>query len=405
MMRRRILLVGLAVLVLVAVVAGRVVLRGAADGPVLRTVALGTTPWAATLDAQSGRLYVVNRSYGRFGFAGGNSFSIGGNGVTSRGGDPPNGDTVSMIDTRAGSLVRTVAVGPDPRAVALDSRRGLVYVSNDDDASVTVLDARSGALLHTTQVGARPHALVADASTNRVFVVNTTDSTVSVLDARQSKVLRVVHVPTAVDFSGAAVDTRTNRVFIAGGGSVSVLDARNGALLRTISLEEDRYQAAGMGLEITPMAVDDRTGRVFVLGPGIVRVLDAGTGRLLRSIPVSTNATALALDPRHGHLLLTTTGATDDSGTIRGPGSLQVLDSGSGKVLRTISLGATPSALVVDERANSVIVIDSGGQVQATNSLGWLPDGLRQRLPFLPAQKSTTRTEPGSVTVLDLSRL
>jgi DNA-binding beta-propeller fold protein YncE len=228
---------------------------------------------------------------------------------------------------------------------------------------------------------------------------------VSVLDARQSKVLHVVHVPTAVDFSGAAVDATTNRVFIAGGGSVSVLDGRSGALLQTISLEEDRFQAAGMGLEIAPMAVDDRTGRVFVLGPGILRVLDAGTGRMLRSIPISMNATALALDPRHGHLLLTTTGATDNSGTIRGPGSLQVLDPRTGAVLRTISLGAAPSALVVDERANSVIVVDSGGEVQATNSLGWLPDGLRQRLPFLPAQKSTTRTEPGSVTVLDLSRL
>lgn len=400
-MRTRVLLIGLGVLLLVAAVTSKVLLTRAADGPVLRTVTLASSPWAATLDEQTGRLYMVNRSFGG-GFlnAGG---SAGGGGLAVGGGGFPGGNTISMLDTRGGSSTHAIAVGEDPRSVAMDPRHGLAYVTNDDDASVSVLDMRSGAVLHTTQVGARPHALAVDGPTNRVFVVNTSDRTVSVLDARQSKVLRLVHVPEAVDNAGAVVDTRTNRVFIAGGGSVSVLDGRNGALLQSISLDGDRVQSRGP--EITPMVVDERTGQVFVLGTGVLNVLDAATGRLVRSISVGINASALALDARHGHLLLTSTGAEDPSGGVHGAGTLQLLDAGTGAVLKTISLGVTPSAVAVDERAGHVIVVDSGGDRRVADPWGWLPNGIRKRLSFLPAPSSRTQTEPGSVLVLDLSRL
>src|SRR5262249_30359688 len=129
------------------------------------------------------------------------------------------------------------------------------------------------------------------------------------------------------------------------------------------------------------------------------------SGTMLRRIPIGLDATALAVDARDGQLLLTRMGGTDSSGGIEGAGSLEVLNPLSGAVLRTISIGIAPIAVVVDARAGHVVVVDSGGGRGAADPLGWLPSGVRQRLPFVPAARSGARSQPGSMMVLDLAKL
>src|SRR5690348_401649 len=107
-MRARVLLIGLGVLILVAAVTGRVFLTRAADGPVLHTVTLANSPWAATLDEQTGRLYMVNRSFGGVFLNAGGSASGGG---LAGGGGFPGGNTISMLDTRGSSPAHAVTVG------------------------------------------------------------------------------------------------------------------------------------------------------------------------------------------------------------------------------------------------------------------------------------------------------
>ncbi len=423
-MRGRGVLFGIACMVLLGSGAGLAVLYRADASPVVRTIALDTNPWAAALDEQSGRLYVVNRSFG-FGLRG-RLVPIGGNlargstllgsnggGFTNSGGGFSNsgaggfttngagGGTVSVIDVRGGAVLGTLGVGDDPRAVTIDARHGLAYVSNDDDASVSVLDTRNGAYVRATQVGARPHALAVDGPDNRIFTVNTSDGTVSMLDARRGRVLRTVQAPGAVESSGAIVDSRLHRVYIVGGGSISVLDARSGALLHTGDLPGQ--PSSSFPADLTQMAVDEAAGRVYVLQAGVVSVLEAASGRLLRRLPVNPNATALALDTRRGRLLIASSGAVDDAGTVSGSGSISVVDPLSGATLRTMAVGLVPSTMLTDTRDDRLVVVDSGGTQRVVDPLGWLPGGLRSRLPF--ASGGGTRTVPGRVIVLDLSRL
>jgi DNA-binding beta-propeller fold protein YncE len=58
----------------------------------------------------------------------------------SPGNFPPHG-MLSVLDVCRGSVLRTYPVGTDPSAVAVDTRRGCVFVLNRISRTVTVLGA------------------------------------------------------------------------------------------------------------------------------------------------------------------------------------------------------------------------------------------------------------------------
>ena len=196
---------------------------------------------------------------------------------------------------------------------------------------------------------------------------------------------------------------------------MSVLDARGGAVLKTVYLQSaDQLQRSalarggatygqarfGYSAVMTQVVVDQKAGRVYILEPGLLSVVDAGSSAVLRNIPVSMDATALALDPRNGHLFVARAG--DSAGS---SGSLDVLDPQSGRMLRTFTVGVAPTALVVDQHIGRLYVVDRGGEQKVANPLNWLPDGVRQHLPLGSSAQSTTRMLPGSIFVLSLDKL
>ena len=91
-----------------------------------------------------------------------------------------------------------VAIGINPRAVAVDRRagreraqrvfvaRGTVFGSPGSfppRGTLSVLDACSGSVLHTHAVGTDPSGMAVDTQRGRVFVLNRISRTVTVLGA------------------------------------------------------------------------------------------------------------------------------------------------------------------------------------------------------------------------------
>lgn len=112
------------------------------------------------------------------------------------------------------------------------------------------------------------------------------------------------------------------------------------------------------------MAIDARTGRLFVAnyGDGLggsVSMLDTASGNLLRTTPVDLFPIAVAVDARHGHVLV----ASEAVSVFASKGSLAVLDAASGKLLRRLTLAGTPSGLALDETRNRAFVGLTNGQV------------------------------------------
>jgi DNA-binding beta-propeller fold protein YncE len=81
-------------------------------------------------------------------------------------------------------MLRTVAASKNPRAIAIDERRGRVFVVTAGDAdpmrgciptehgAVSVLDARTGRALRIIPIGVAPRAIAVDERTGRAFVLN-----------------------------------------------------------------------------------------------------------------------------------------------------------------------------------------------------------------------------------------
>ncbi len=106
--------------------------------------------------------------------------------------DPGGAASAYMLDATTGARLAMVTVGEDPQAIAVDERAGRVLIANrgarDNQnqatrpGSVTVLDANSARVLCTITVGKNPTAVAVDTHAGRAFVVNTDDNTVSILD-------------------------------------------------------------------------------------------------------------------------------------------------------------------------------------------------------------------------------
>jgi len=329
---------------------------------------------------------------------------------------------VSVLDALSGRLVRALALPLPPQPLGsgafagsplgVDQRTKRVFVSRFDGARVSVLDAASGRLLRTVTLRGRRRAMtvttwdedapVVDARTNRVFVGDVRRGTFSMLDAASGQLLRTTALPVAVYPSAPVVDARAGRVFVVDGAGVSVFDAGTGRLLHRIVVRRNAPRFPPLAV-----VVDARHGRAFVVArsTGTVGVLDSRSGRVLRTLSVGGRLGGAVVDSGAGRLVVTIGGAPTQAGTLAGPGLVGVLDGRSGALLRTIRVGSGPRAVAVDERTGHAVVVTCGGTLPAPATWGWLPvpAWLRQGLPVLPSPGPRTRTTSPSVSVLDLT--
>jgi DNA-binding beta-propeller fold protein YncE len=331
---------GTRVLLSAALLAGMVSIMGMRDaGGVLpvRTVPVGASPILAAVDEQTGRAFVVDWA-----------------GTTAPA-------SVSVLDTATGTLLRTVAIGINPRAIAVDRRAGRVFVLNDGaypapgHGSISVLDALSGQVLHTVAIGAFPPlqgGVVVDEVRGRAFAINSTahGGRVTVIASRSGRVARRVRVtgePTAL-----GVDLSAGHVFVGWvaadeTGRVNMLDAASGRVLRAIAV--DAYPRT--------MAADPRSGRMVLITASGVSMLDSRTGAIVHStaLEVAGEATALAVDSRLGRAF------TIDRAPRHGfHSAIDIVDTHTGRLLRTVAVGVSAFGEVVDERCGRLFVTNAG---------------------------------------------
>ena len=152
---------------------------------------------------------------------------------------------------------------------------------------------------------------------------------------------------------------------------VNLLDSASGRLVHTLPLTTGVW---------CPPVIDGATGRAFVAigsgsGPtmtGSVDVIDSATGTLVRATALPGGMARLAVDERAGRVLATTFGpahravynAVGGGGVMEliptGSGHLLILDARSGALLRTIATGPGTTAVAIDTRRGRVFVTSTG---------------------------------------------
>lgn len=293
---------------------GAAMLRGPARHPMMRTLPL--TPHASyrvtIMDGARHRAYILYRF----------------------------DDSLSLLDTQAGTVLRTVALSPQSPGIfatglVLDEMSDRLFIASDDRA-IHMLDAGTLRPLNTAHLAEwTGSSLMALARrTGVLFVVGTIPGAhvVSLFAARSGMLLRRLSGPYA--YKGAALDRR-GRLFSIGYGTadVFVLDGTSAAPrpFRTI--------AGALAGGFDSIASDPLIDLLYFAGlyGDRVYVIDAGAGASRRPIVGSGAVTAVL-----------PTGVRDRALIADGAGMLSLADAWRGRVLHAvrIGLGATlPYAL------------------------------------------------------------
>ncbi|HUP96734.1 MAG TPA: YncE family protein [Usitatibacter sp.] len=266
-----------------------------------------------------------------------------------------------FVGSRPATAQTTIAVGSEPRAIAVDSTRNKIYVANEGSNSVTVIDG-SNNTTRTVPVGPRPQHIVVNTKTNRIYANNGGDSSVSMIDGATLAVTRLA----VGSFGPMLVNERDNKLYILRSGSTDEVTLVDTAANTWYSIAIYSYW---------PMALAHHPGlnKLYVANhvTGDVRVVDlTSTSDFPPSVSVKVwnQPTGLALNTNTGRLYVITEetkapiivlNTADNSTTDLSP-------AGHGVGPRAVALNASTNKVYAAFN-NEVIVVDG-----ATNAMTFL---------------------------------
>ncbi len=103
----------------------------------------------------------------------------------------PDSNSLSVMDPLAGEKLAEIAIGDDPRTVALDGSTR-AYVANRGSNSVSVIDLAGLSIVATIQVGYQPYGVVVSPDGAFAFVANSGSDTISVIDTAALQVVATI---------------------------------------------------------------------------------------------------------------------------------------------------------------------------------------------------------------------
>jgi len=227
------------------------------------------------------------------------------------------GDNVTKLGSD-GTVLGTYPVGTRPVSLAFDGEH--IWVANKFSNNIMKLQVSDGALLDTIKVGRRPEALLFDG--HSLWVANGEDGTVTKF--RQSDgascTFFVGTRPVALAFDGSSVWVANND-----SGNVTKLRADDGASLGTFNAGREPNGIAFDGVNIWV---------TNFYGKSVARLQPDGTFR--DRIAVEDGPAGITFVG--GYILVANYGGR----------SVSQIEPGSGKVIKTITVGRGPTSVAFD---------------------------------------------------------
>jgi DNA-binding beta-propeller fold protein YncE len=230
--------------------------------------------------------------------------------------------------------------------LALDARRGRLFVANTANNSLDVVDLRAGRLL--TQVPGQGHiqGIAYAADLDRVFVGNGTGGVFAAIDGEGYRVLKTLALGDDAD--NVRYNPSTRRAYVVHADEeLAVIDARTYATRSPIALPKD----------LGAFQLESRRPRMYLnaKSAGQVIVIDTQTDRVIDRFPVAPagmNA-ALAID-EPGRLLFV--------GCRKEP-SLVVMDADTGRIVARVPLPGDVDDLYLDAKRGRIYASCGDGAI------------------------------------------
>ena len=202
------------------------------------------------------------------------------------------GTHVMVIDTEKNALVGDIPNTPGVHGVAIASALGRGYTSNGRENTVTVFDLKTLKEIQRVPVGKNPDAILFDPATKRVFTYNGSSNDITALDALSGKVLGTIPVGGKPEF--CATDEK-GTIF------ANIEDTSEILAIDAIALKvKSRWPIAPVE-EPSGLAFDRAHHHLFAVGGNEkMAVVDSVTGKMLGSPTIGKGPDAAVFDPTYG---------------------------------------------------------------------------------------------------------
>jgi len=233
-------------------------------------------------------------------------------------------------DSRGPETLQRVAIGGDPRGVAVDPERGRIYVANSWTNDLSVIDASTFQVIATIAVGLRPLA-VAVGEDGIVYVSNADSDNVAVIDGRNGRLQKVI--PLSPLPGSMAVSSATGRLYVPNASANSVLMIENHRLSAEVAV----------GLHPIEAALNLPGSQLLVLNhvSGDLSVVSTDDRKVINTLAVGSLPQGLAVAPQADQLYVSDTvlDALDGSALRH-----TELRTGYGSVVRPVQVQVDPAA-------------------------------------------------------------
>ena len=250
--------------------------------------------------------------------------------------------------------VRTIALkGPVGGLdhLAIDAKRGRLFVANTVNDSLDVVDLRAGKLLKQVPGQGRIRGIDYSPDVDRVFVGNGTGGVCNTFDGESYELIK--SVPLGDDADNVRYSSRAQRIYVVHADKeLSVIDARDFTVRSPIALPKD----------LGALKLERGRPRMYVNAKGgQVVVIDTEKDEVIGNFPVApagANA-AVAIDEPNHRLFI---------GCRKNP-SLVVMDSDTGKIVASVAIPGDVDDLSFDSRRKRIYASCGDGAIAVVRQL------------------------------------
>ena len=202
-------------------------------------------------------------------------------------------NTVSVINTATGTVVKTITVGSQPSAVAINPTAKRAYVANRASSTISVIDTSTNAVVGSAiRVGTSPQDVAVNTTgTPIVVVANNGSSNVTVIEPANNNKATTISLgfgnsaPTAVALSDDGTRAYVTHRTMSGGGAVSVINTSTKKVISTIAVGSSPQDVAVAGTKVY----------VANSGSSSVSVINTATNNSVTTVNVGSSPSSLAV--------------------------------------------------------------------------------------------------------------
>jgi YVTN family beta-propeller protein len=275
-------------------------------------------------------------------------------------------NTVSVIDTAAGTVIATIPVVAGPHGMTVTPDGRTVYVTGDGSSALSVIDTATDRVVKTIDVGKTPNGVALTPDGRLLLIAVYGEDRIAFLDTATQSVVATMGVPkphtVAIRPDGKLAYVTSQEP---GHSAISVVDLAARAVVRTVPLDKTPRDGE-FGYD----------GKAFYFtegGVNAVQVLDRASDKIGDEIPTGVSP----------HYVNFFRGTTLGMVVVQGPGELLLFDPATNKPIRSVAVGKQPhwlavssdgrTAYVTNEGSNDLSVVDVATGKTATIIVGKAP--------------------------------